>query len=306
MRLFKFQISIYTKMRKANRVRRFAKIFRFIALCLLLIINALPNTLGSPFSNITFSLGLRGGINFATPHVLSQYSLFSNTSTTASPDFKSYAKWYKNLGSQYGIILMAQLSDRTYITIQPSISTHNFKYTGSYTWVNPKDVSQTTTLTYEHVNSLKYAEFPLLIRQDLTGSRFRPYVQAGGFYSFLQSGMQNANLTEIMGSGQFNNQIPEGARSGSVSSQYIRTHLGIIAGGGLAYKLEFAMIGLDLQYKRGLHNITNKANRYTNQSILGDTFDVPDDISLYAWMVSINVIFNLGLNKPVKSALKCP
>lgn len=94
--------------------------------------------------------------------------------------------------------------------------------------------------------------------------------------------------------------------SGSVTSQYLASHLGIIGGGGIAYKLEYVMLGLDLQYKRGLNNITNKANRFSNQSLLGDTFDVPDDIGLHAWMISINVIFNLGLNKPAKSALKCP
>jgi len=257
-------------------------------------------------NNIKFLLGLRGGINFTAPFVLNRYSIFSNTSPTLSPDFKTYDKWYKNLGSQYGLIAMIQLREKTYITLQPSLATHNFNYTGRYTWVNPQDVSENTTMTFHHKQSLKYAEFPLLFRQDLTAARFRPYLQGGGFYSLLQSGMQDIAVTEQVNSSLVVNQIPEGNRSGSVSDQVIHTYLGLIAGGGLAYTFDFAMIGLDLQYKGGLYNITNKANRYSNQSLLGDTFDVPDDLSLYAWMVSFNVVFSLGLNKPAKGALKCP
>lgn len=255
---------------------------------------------------ISFLLGLRGGINFAQPQVLTHYTLFANTSSGDVPASKSYTTLFRNLGSQFGIIAMLQLTDRTYITLQPSITTHNFTYSTSYTWINPKDVSQTTSLAYKHENSLKYTEFPLLLRQDLTGTRMRPYVQVGGFYSLLQGGMQTTVLSENNSIGQVSTQIPEGTRSGSVSDQYIRSHLGLIAGAGVSYKLEFAMIGLDLQYKRGMHNITNTSNRYNNQSLQGDTFDVPDDISLHALMISVNVIFSLGMNKPAKSALKCP
>ena len=282
----------------------------FCFICLNLVV---PSTFGlgipagsSEKSDVKFLLGLRGGINFSDPLVLNSYSIFSNTSASVSPNFKKYGKWYKNTGSQYGIVAMMQFKERTYVSLQPSISTHNFKYTGTYSWLNPQNVSESATLIYHHVQSLKYAEFPLLIRQDLTSSRLRPYVQAGGFYSFLQTGMQNISLTEEITSNQAPNQIPEGTRSGSVSDQFISTHLGLIAGGGVAYKLEWVMLGLDVQYKRGLHNITNKANRYSNQSLLGDTFDVPDDISINAWMISVNVVFSLGFNKPAKGALKCP
>ena len=238
--------------------------------------------------------------------LLQSYSLFSTTSSSTTANTKSYGKWYKNLGSQYGLIAMAQLSERLYVSIQPSIATHNFKYTGTYAWLNPQNTGEKTTLVYGHVQSLKYAEFPIVVREDITKGEFTPYVQAGAFYSFLQSGVQNVALTEVIGNGFTSNQVPEGTRSGSVTSQYIHTYLGLIVGGGISRKFDWAMVGLDLQYKRGLHNITNKANRYNNQSLLGDTFDVPDDISLNAWMISINVIFSLKGNKPEKGPVKCP
>ena len=264
--------------------------------------NGTPSQKGGP----TFYLGLRGGINFATPTILNRYSVFTPTSTADPGDYKKYGPWYKNIGSQYGLIVMLQLSEINYLVLQPSFSTHNFKYTGTYLWSDPQNASNSIQLVYKHTQGLKYAEFPLLFRQDLSSGNFRPYVQVGGFYSYLQGAMQNINISETMTGNQASNQIPEGNRSGSVTEQFIHTHLGLIAGGGVSYKFDFAMVGLDLQYKKGLHNITNESTRYNNQSLLGDTFDVPDDINLNAWMISLNIIFTLKNNKPARRALNCP
>jgi hypothetical protein len=257
------------------------------------------------FSNIEFLVGIKGGINFTTPLILNRYSVFENTSDNASTQFKTYGKWFKNIGNQFGILLIARFGETNYLMLQPALTTHVIKYTGLYEWQNASNPNESSNLTYMHKQSLKYLEIPIIYRKEMGQQTLRPYLQGGAFYGLLQNATQNVDIAETMTIGQTTNEISGGNRSGSSTSQFIRTHIGVMAGAGLAYHFNSVIVCLDGLYKLGLNNITNEKNRYTNQPIVGDTFDVPDDISLNALMVSVNIIFKIG-NPNKKRALKCP
>src|SRR6266498_5296127 len=134
-------------MGKANTTGRHTLRIAYFYLCIVIT----GTTAASPPKTGTddkhkpkFLLGLRGGINFTQTQVLMQYTLFSNTSAGDVPASKSYATLFHNMGSQFGIIAVLQLTDRAYLSLQPSVSTYNFTYSTTYTWINPRDVSQTT------------------------------------------------------------------------------------------------------------------------------------------------------------------
>jgi hypothetical protein len=145
----------------------------------------------------------------------------------------------------------------------------------------------------------------VVYRRDLFKRTIRPYLQLGGYYSFLQSAGQTSSLTEQFTIGQVVSEIPEGNPSSNTSNSFIRTNLGVVGGGGISYSLEYATLCLDVLYKKGLHNITSEQNRYANQTLIGNTFDVQDDIKINALVISLNIIFSIG-NNGKKRSLPCP
>lgn len=257
------------------------------------------------FNNIEFLIGIKGGINLSNPLVLNRFSVFENANDNSLPPFKTYNTFVKNIGTQFGILLVARFKETNYLMLQPGITTHVIRYTELHEWQGTSGSNEQSSLTYRHKQTLRYFEMPVIFRKELSTQTFRPYVQGGVFYGLQQSAVQYTDISETITNGQNAIVISGGTRSGSITDQYIKSHLGLMGGAGIAYHLNSVIICLDGLYKFGLHNITNEQNRYANQSLVGDTFDVPDDINLNALMISVNIIFKIG-DSNRKKALKCP
>ena len=53
-----------------------------------------------------------------------------------------------------------------------------------------------------------------------------------------------------------------------------------MAGGGVAFILGNARLGLEVNYRHGMNVITNRANRFSDDIFIAGTYDAVDDIKL--------------------------
>jgi len=144
-------------------------------------------------------------------------------------------------------------------------------------------------LNYNQEQKLDYADFPLIIKYDILRSKIRPYVQAGIYYSLLINANKEVKIsgTDFAsgGTNQFDNQaIIVGAKD------LFDNYWGLMAGAGLDYNLGNVRVVLDVSYWKSMSNISNTANRFSNDRLAG-IGDAQDDLDLNNIVISAGVLF---------------
>ncbi|MGC1240200.1 MAG: PorT family protein, partial [Chryseosolibacter sp.] len=71
-----------------------------------------------------------------------------------------------------------------------------------------------------------------------------------------------------------------------------RNHWGLIAGGGVNYLLGNVRLNVDVQYKKGMSNISAAQNRYGSDRLSG-VGDSLDDLKLNTVAINIGCLFPL-------------
>lgn len=242
------------------------------------------------FLDKQFWLGFKAGINLSQADPTKRYSVLSPTNYSATLTDKEYHS-YKKVGSQASIEVTFYFKGFSF-SIQPTYIHSRFMYSNQFKWDNPENAAEQLILSYDQEQKIDYADFPLLVKYDITHTRLRPYVQVGAFYSILINANKSVAVSGIDyasgGKNEFKNEpVIVGAKD------LFANYWGIVGGAGVNYNLGNVRLVLDITYRKGMSNIANTANRYSNDRLSG-IGDVQDDNKLN------NIVFSAGCLFPMR------
>ncbi len=242
----------------------------------------------SPFAQTQWWLGFRVGGNLTKATPSERFSVFSPTNLDPSLYEKEYES-FSEVGAQAGVVF-TYFHKGLSISAQPNFRRQRFTYTNEYIWTSPENAQNSLQLMYEQDHRLDYIEFPLYVRYDLLRKDLRPYVQVGFFYATLINAAKGLTIT--------GNDFASGGGVPITSEEvligaddlFIKSSIGAIAGVGVSYDVGNIRLGLDVNYRYGFNNVTDRENRFSENQLNG-AGDALDDIKLQNIAVSFNVLF---------------
>lgn len=242
-------------------------------------------------------VGIKGGVNFTQPLVLTHHSVFSPTQNSVhGATNKEYEPLMKNMGFQGGITLMYRISNRLSLTLEGLYFQYRYAYRNSYVWTDALE-GTAFTLEQQQFNRLHYFETPLMLRYDFTIRKVTPFVQGGIFTGFLHSA-----VTQTV-SRQYSSQLASAEDTESPFTQtndrYAKVHLGVIGGAGLSFFAGHVMFTLGGNVRYSLLPPTGNLHRYNDQAASSTSYlDVPDNINF------LNLELYLGISVPLAFSSK--
>jgi hypothetical protein len=241
----------------------------------------------SKFLEMQWWLGFKAGTNLTQAVPIERYAIMTPTNYATALTDKTY-KSFNKAGSQASIEITFYYKGFSFST-QPTYRNSRFVYSNEYEWTNSDNPSESLVLHYNQEQKLDYADFPLLVKYDVLRNKFRPYVQAGIFYSLLINANKSVKVSGTDyasgGTNQFANQeIIVGAKD------LFDNYWGIMAGIGANYNLGNVRLTLDASYWKSMSNISNVSNRFGNDRLSG-IGDAQDDLNLNNIVISAGVLF---------------
>jgi len=237
----------------------------------------------SDIGKLKWWLGIKTGATFSRVKVIERHSSISNIEN----DDKKYAGTLKNMGQTIGIIFGYGISPNFLITFQPAYSNYKYAYSTSRVWSNANGEIYNIVTRQNH--RLGYIEFPLLFLFRIPVGRFEPYVNIGGYYGKFIGGRKKIEFDEsITESGVTitdNNQT----ETIGLNEYMMKSQIGMAGGVGISYTIQYFRIGLELSYKTGQFNLTDVKTRYSNNHMISKYFEVPDDIKLNHFDLTLNM-----------------
>ncbi|MEA3460978.1 MAG: hypothetical protein U9R49_03795 [Bacteroidota bacterium] len=205
-------------------------------------------------------IGFGGGVNFAQIIDLEPYNIYEDLSGASYTN--EYSIMFQNIGNQY-FVQVEWFNDFLIVALKPGTYTYRFSKLNEVVFTNETVEQETPYL-------LRYFTIPLEVRYRIDLQRFRPYAGGSISYSNLLGSLDASNQTFI--SPKFT--------AGAVAGSYI--------------DLRYVILDLNVGYHMGLHNITNKADRYETGS--GETF-AQNDIMLNDLQFNLSILFSLSKQK---------
>jgi hypothetical protein len=235
-------------------------------------------------------MGLKGGINLTNTPVTTHFSALSPTNYEPSQVYKEYEKFNK-IGAQVALevtFYFRQLS----LSLQPTYRQSKFIYTNYYEWTDTENAANSLTLNYEQVQQTEHILLPVLVKFDLTQTKLRPYLQAGGFIAFLVNADKTVTTSGVDYASGGENEFSTEPIIVGAKDLFENTYYGMIAGAGLNYHQGNVRLNLDISYQYGLTNITSPEGRYSNDRLNG-VGDVMDDMTMDNIVISVGCLFPL-------------
>ena len=205
-------------------------------------------------------IGFGGGMNLAHILVLDAYNIYEDLAGNSYAN--SYSPMLQNLGNQY-FVQLEWFNDYLILSLKPGTYTYRFSKYNELIFSN-----ESTEEEVPHL--LRYITVPLEARYNVDLQRFRPYAGVSVAYSHLLGSHDASNQTFIR---------PRFS-AGAVVGSYI--------------DLRYVILDLNIEYMAGLHNITNKNNRFETGS--GSTF-AQDDLLLNDLQINLSILFSLQKQK---------
>lgn len=242
-------------------------------------------------------IGLKLGTNVTQATPLTLHSEFSNTTVQDTESPTEYEKNYRprgqNFGSLIGLTGTFAPHPNLLISLQPSYSNIKYGYTSAFTWTDETNPNNAITLNYEHEQSLNYLETPLLVRYGFGRDKIKPYVQGGGFFGYLLNANKSVKTRGIDTASGGANEFDGGIQTTTVTPLYIKSQIGLMGGGGLAFNFGGIMVTASANYKKGFNNIVNTRERYQKARQLFGFGNVLDDVNLDSFEFSVTCMFPL-------------
>jgi hypothetical protein len=178
------------------------------------------------------------------------------------------------------------------LSFQPTYRQSKFVYTNHYEWTDNESASNSLVLNYEQVQKTEHMLFPLLVKFDLTKTKLRPYIQAGGFAASLINADKSVTIsgTDYASGGE--NEFSSEPIIVGAKDLFAKTYYGLIGGAGLNYHQGNIRLNLDVMYQYGMTNITSTTGRYSNDRLAG-VGDIMDDMTMDNITISIGCLFPL-------------
>ena len=234
-----------------------------------------------------FWLGFKGGINLSQAAPVKRYSVMSATNYPSSNLNKAYSS-FSDVGSQATVEITFQFRKLS-VSTQPTFSHNVISYSNQFAWSNAQDPSQSLTQKYSQSQGLDYLTLPLLVKYELAGNRLRGYVHGGIYYSILTNALKTVTVSSVdLASGSTHTLSSQPLIVGT--KDLFTNYWGLMGGIGGSYQMGNVKLVLDATYMRGMSNITNVKNRFSNDQLAG-IGDAQDDIKLNNIVISAGVVF---------------
>lgn len=240
-------------------------------------------------------LGISGGMNFSSAHVVKDYSLLvptpqSSGNNADSEDEKDYQPLFKNKGSQFGLYFSYSFKNNLAIVFQPAYQTSSFNYRTAYSWsdtVNGSDFS----MEMMHQQKLSGVNLPLSVRWDFTVSQFSPYVQAGIYANFMHQAKKTIFYDYTIDE-EVDKKTADQTGEADLTEHLNKANFGISAGLGLTYFANYFAISLESNFRYGFRSIVNDKNRYADYTGFSVQYlDVMDQLKLMNLDIQLTVMF---------------
>jgi len=241
----------------------------------------------SKFLDKQWWLGFKAGTNLSQVSPIQRYTVMTPTNYAQELTDKVYES-YSKAGSQATLEATFYYKGFSF-SVQPTYRHSRVAYSNQYQWANPENISERLVLQYDQEQKTDYADFPLIIKYDILKGKVRPYVHAGIFYSMLINANKSVKISGTDyasgGTNEFSNDpVIVGAKD------LFDNYWGLMAGVGVNYNVGNVRLVLDASWWKGMSNITNVDNRYSND-LLSGIGEAPDDLKLNNIIISMGVLF---------------
>jgi hypothetical protein len=235
-------------------------------------------------------LGFKAGINYSGVDVMKEYSALSPSNYDLSETKKEYDV-YSDVGGHATIEATFYFTGLS-LSFQPTYRHVAFAYSNSYSWVDEEIPNNALELHYHQQQNLEYFDFPVLAKYEKMFNKFSPYLQAGIYSSIRLNATKSVDVlgTDYASGGV--NQFQDKTIIVGAKDLFAKNHWGLLGGVGVYYNLGNVRLNFDIQYKKGMSNITSAKNRYSNDQLSG-VGDTLDDMRLNSVMISLGSIFPL-------------
>jgi len=238
-------------------------------------------------------IGVRGGTNFSMAIPETSYSVFSYTSNTTDGNNQKTYEAFSLPGLQFGFSVSYEFIRGLSVNILPSYSSYRFEYGNAFIWYDPEDANKQVNTSYQIQTRLQYVDLPLSFKYEFLRGPFKPYIQIGGYYSFLTDALKRVKTTGLDQASGSDTEINVTELSVGIDDRTKKANYGVITGVGFTQNFGNARIGLEINYHYGLQNLDNGGVKYDDSQLLTGTYDVPDDYSLNNITLSMHVIIPL-------------
>jgi hypothetical protein len=238
-------------------------------------------------------IGVRGGVNFSNGKPESSYSVFSFTQPVTNGDDEKKYHPYSLPGLQFGFSIGYEFIRGLSANIFPSYNSYRFSYDNSFRWYDSQDQGNRVLTKYNIETRLQHIVLPFTIKYELTTTRMKPYIQVGAYYSLLTDALKRVNITGIDEASGADTEINVTELSEGINDRIRNNNYGILGGAGFTYNVGNARIGLEINYHYGLANLDNPEMKYTDNSLITGTYDVPDDFTMDNVEMSMQLIIPL-------------
>lgn len=242
---------------------------------------------GNNFLNKQFWLGFKAGTNFTKANVQESYEVLvpPTAAITSGKEYKSY----NLLGSQASLEVTFYTKGFS-ISLQPTYLHSRFEYSHAYEWMDNLNPSNRLTLNYTQEQNMDHAEIPLIIKYDIAGSKLRPYVQAGVYYSMLLNANKAVKVSGVDYASGGTNEFSNDPILVGAEDLFAKNYWGVLAGAGVNYNLGNVRLTFDATYRMGMSLANSTTNRYKSDRLSG-VGDALDDIKLNNIVLSFGCLF---------------
>lgn len=238
-------------------------------------------------------IGVRGGVNLSSAAAQNSFSVFSFTQDITAGDNEKHYNSYSLPGIQFGFSVGYEFVKGLSANVLPSYALYRFSYDNSFRWYDSDNPDKRVMTSYTVETQLQYIELPVTFKYELTSGKFKPYIQAGAYYSFLTDATKKVNTSGLDQASGGDAEINVTELSVGIEDRTKKANYGIIGGIGFTYNVGNARIGLEVNYHYGLQNLDNGELKYLDNQLISGTYDVPDDYSLDNLELSLQVIIPL-------------
>jgi hypothetical protein len=222
-------------------------------------------------------VGVKFGVNAADIDVKKYFSL--DNSDLARGKYKS------NVGIQGSLFAQFPLSKSMSLITEFQYDVRKYTYTDKLFGYASLTLAEKQT----------YLELPVLLNYNFGKGKLVPYVNLGASFAYMmKASVLPVRVDETGDDNQ--REIKEGEIS--VKSLRKKMNYNMVAGAGLKIKdvLGRGYLFIDLRYTRGLNNVVNTDNRYSNDDLLYKYLYVDNNIKINSFQYSVG--YSYPLYKP--------
>jgi len=242
----------------------------------------------SDFLKTQWWLGIRSGINYTNVTPLERFPGFNPVNYDAEQLDKDYQD-FTMPAFHVGLDVTFYHAGFSISTL-PTFMRHNITYTSGTAWIGDTDNERFET-DYETNQSVTFIDLPLTVKYDFLSGKIRPFLMAGGFYSFVFDANKSVNINET----DFASGAPITYERTNINlnnrNEFVN-NWGVLGGIGASFDFWNIRTVIDIQYRHSFNSVVNASERY-QESVFSSFGEIQDDYNITNYSGSISFVFPL-------------